>query len=52
MVGFEPTNPPPPKKMVLPTTPFVKELVGVLVRLTTCKTLTNRLPKPSLITLR
>ena len=31
--------------------PFVKEISGVLVRLTTCKRLTNSLPKLSLITL-
>ena len=44
MVGFEPTT---QKNMVLPTTPF-----GVLVRLTTCKMLTNSLPKLSLIAQR
>ena len=37
--------------MVRPTTPFVKVLVGVLVRLTTCERLTNSLPKLSLIAL-
>ena len=41
----------PKKPMVLPTTPFVKVISGVLVRLTTCNVLTNSLPKLSLITL-
>ena len=45
-VGFEPTT---PKKHGLSTTPFVRELVGVLVWLTTCKRLTISLPKLSLI---
>ena len=47
MVGIEPTT---QKPTVLPTTPFVKDFSGVLVRLTTCKRLTNSLPKLSLIT--
>ena len=35
--------------MVLPTTPFVEEIRGAFVRLTTCKRLTNNsLPKLSL----
>ena len=46
MVGIEPTT---QKTMVLPPTPFVKEYIGVLVRLTTCKRLTDSLPKLSLI---
>ena len=46
-VGIEPTT---QKPMVLPTTPFVKVLSGVLVRLTTCNWLTDSLPKLSLIT--
>ena len=37
--------------MVLPTTLFVEEIRGVFVRLTTCKGLTNSLPKLSLITM-
>ena len=37
-------------RFVLPTTPFLKESVGELVRLTTCKRLTNSLPKLSLRT--
>ena len=48
MVGIEPTT---QKNHVLPTTPFVKVISGVLVRLTTCNWLTNGLPKLSLITL-
>ena len=36
------------RPMVLPATPFVK----ALVRWATCKRLTNRLPKLSLITMR
>ena len=45
MVGFEITT---EKNHGLPTTPFVKVLVaGVLVGLTTCKRLTNSLPKLS-----
>ena len=48
MMGFEPTT---RKAHGLLTTPFVKVLVGVLVRLTTCKRLTNNSsPKLSLIT--
>ena len=47
MVGIEPTT---PKAHGLSTTPFVKVISGVLVRLTTCKRLTNSLPKLSLIT--
>ena len=40
-----------PKIHGLSTTPFVKEISGVLVRLTTCNWLTNNsLPKLSLIT--
>ena len=35
--------------MVLPTTPFVKVISGVLVRLATCSRLTNTLPKLTLI---
>ena len=47
-VGFEPTT---QKKHGLSTTPFVKVIRGVLVRLTTCKRLTNSLlPKLSFIT--
>ena len=45
-VGFAPTT---QKTHGLPTTPFVKVLVGYLVRLTTYKWLTNSLPKLSLI---
>ena len=46
-VGLEPTT---PKTHGLSTTPFVKVFSGVLVRLTTCKRLTNTtLPKLSLI---
>ena len=46
-VGLEPTT---QKPMVLPTTPFICEGArGVLVRLTTCKGLTNSLPKLSLL---
>ena len=48
-VGFEPTT---PKKHDLSTTPFVKEISGLLFRLTDCKRLTNSLPKLSLKTLR
>ena len=40
-VEFEPTI---QKNHGLSTTPFVKVLGGVLVRLTTCKRLTNSLP--------
>ena len=47
MVGIEPTT---QKTHVLPTTPFVKVISGVLIRLTTCKRLTNSSPKLSLIT--
>ena len=47
MVGFQPTT---QKNHGPSTTPFVKELSGVLVRLTTCKRLTNSLPQLSLIT--
>ena len=47
MVGIEPTT---QKTMVLPTTPFVKVISGVLVRLTTFEMLTNSLPKLSLVT--
>ena len=36
--------------LALPTAPFVKEIRGVLVRLTTCKRLTKCLPKPILTT--
>ena len=36
--------------MVLPTTPFVKIISGVLNRLTTCNWLTSSLPKLSLRT--
>ena len=43
-------NPRLKKLMVLPTTPFVKVISGVLVCLTTCKRLTHSLPKLSLIT--
>ena len=39
-----------PKNHGLSTTPFVKDFSGVLVSLTTCKRLTNSLPKLSLIT--
>ena len=41
MVGFDPTT---QKAHGLSTTPLVKESVGVLVRFTTCKRLTNSLP--------
>ena len=47
-VGVEPTT---QKTHGLSTTPFVKVSSGVLVRLTTCKRLTNSLPKLSLITI-
>ena len=47
MVGFEPTT---QETLGLSTTTVVKELVGVLVRLTTCERSTNSLPKLSLIT--
>ena len=47
MVGFEPTTP-TQKNHGLSTTPFGKVLVGVLVRLPTCKRLTNSLPKLNL----
>ena len=47
-VGFEPTT---QKTHGLSTTPLAKELVGVLVRLTTCQRSTNSLPKLSLVTL-
>ena len=40
-----------PKTHGLSTTPFVKIIRGVLVRLTTCNWLTNSFPKLSLITL-
>ena len=43
MVGFEPTTQKP--MCGLSTTSFVKELEGILVRLTTCKGPTNCLPK-------
>ena len=46
-VGLEPTT---QKNHGLSTTPFLKELSGVLVRLTTCNWLTNSLPKLSPIT--
>ena len=46
-VGFEPTT---RKTHGLSTAPFVKDISGVLVRLTTCKRLTNSLPKLSLTT--
>ena len=45
-VGLEPTT---QKTHGLSTTPFVKGISEVLVRLTTCKRLTNSLPKLSLI---
>ena len=45
-VGLEPTT---QKNHGLSTTPFVKENSGVLLRLTTCKRLTNSLPKLSLL---
>ena len=48
IVGIEPTT---QKTHGRSTTPFVKVIRGVLVRLTTCKRLTNSLPKLSLITL-
>ena len=48
-VGFEPTT---PKNHGLSTTPFLcLGINGVLVRLTPGKTITNGLPKLSLITL-
>ena len=47
-VGVEPTT---QKTHGLSTTPFVKVISGVLVRLTTCQMLTNSLPKLSLKTL-
>ena len=46
------SNPRPKKPMVLPTTPFVKVIGGVLIRLTTFKKLADSLPKLSLITRR
>ena len=46
-MGLEPTT---QKTHGLSTTPFVKVLVRVVVRLTTCKSLTNSLPELSLIT--
>ena len=46
-VGFEPTT---QKTHGLSTTPFVKVISEVFVRLTTCKRLTNSLPnKQSLL---
>ena len=47
MVGIEPTT---QKTHGLSTTPFVKVINGILVRLTTCNWLTHSLPKLSLIT--
>ena len=47
MVEIEPTT---KKTHGLPTTPFVKVVSGVLVCLTTCKMLTEFLPKLSLTT--
>ena len=45
--GFEPTT---QKTHDLSTTPFVKVIIGALVRLTTCKRLSKSLPKLSLTT--
>ena len=46
-VGLEPTT---QKTHGLSATPFVMEISGALVRLTTCQRLINILPKLSLIT--